>query len=121
MYKILEVEVFGPFGSIYEVNVDFESKKAIYKRQEAMFLDVEKFNINLDEIKLNDFAAKLDKYKIYDWQDFYKDPNLDKGYKWGVKLLTSETNKVSKGIVTVPEDWDNLCKDLTALLGKKFA
>ncbi|MBF0709637.1 MULTISPECIES: hypothetical protein [unclassified Gemella] len=120
MYKLLEIEIYGPFGSLYELQIDFFNKIAKYKRQEAMFVDPEIFNINLDDSKLNNFMGKLDQYKLLDWKEEYSHPSMKKGYKWEMRIVYGEISKQSSGLVEVPENWDNLCKQVTILLGTKF-
>ncbi|MDO4813478.1 MAG: hypothetical protein Q3988_00130 [Gemella sp.] len=120
MYKKLEIMVNGPFGSVYDVKVDFVNKNAIYKKQDAMFLDLEKFSIDLRNEQLTEFTAKLDEYHVINWDSEYRDPNLAAGYRWQLRLVSNTSEKHSSGIVAVPEEWDKLCKQLTILLGKKF-
>lgn len=120
MYKKLEVVVNGPFGSIYDVKIDFINKNAIYKKQDAMFLDLEKVSVDLKMENLTEFISKLDEFRVLDWDTEYRDPNLAAGYRWQLRVVTSTTDKQSSGIVAVPEEWDKLCKQLSILLGKKF-
>lgn len=121
MYKTLEVEVFGPFGSVYELKIDFVGKNAAYKKQDAMFVDVERYNVELSSEQLENFAVKLDEYNIMDWEEMYTDPNLAKGYRWEVRLVHNETQKQSSGVVAVPTEWDAMCKQISQLLGRRFA
>lgn len=121
MYKILEIKINGPFGSNYDLFVDFKDKKAIYKKQDAMFLDMESFNINIKDEELEQFIAKLDQYEILSWKDEYKNPDFSSGYKWNLFLVQGDAEKKVEGLVQVPDDWDELCKAITILIGRKFA
>lgn len=120
MYKLLEIAVYGPFGSVYEAKVDFFNKKAEYKKQDAMFVDEKKFDVELDDLKLKNFTEKLDGYRLLDWDEKYEHPSIKKGYKWELRLVHGQSRKQSSGLVEVPVEWDNLCKELTILLGTKF-
>lgn len=120
MYKRLEVLINGPFASLYDVKIDFENKVAVYTKQDAIFLGEETFDISLGSENLGLFKEKLEEYNISSWKDEYTDLNFKTGYKWEIKLVSRDFEKQSKGLVAVPDEWDNMCKQISLLLGRKF-
>lgn len=121
MYKKLEIVMTGAFGSLYDLSVDFVNKKAHYEKQDAMFLDLEVYDIELSDEKIDLFSKKLDEYGMKFWDNDYRNPDFADGSKWLLNAEYDNIRKEIKGANAYPEQWDNLCKDISFLIGKRFS
>jgi len=112
--------VGGYAGTLFELVIDFENKKAEYKFLEYGYTPAENHSTDIPEDNLEQLLQGLDEVKLFQWEKTYADPGVLDGTSWSVKVYFQSEIFESSGSNAYPKKWRRFCEVLEKLTGQTF-
>lgn len=116
--KGIKSSVGGYFGGYFEVEIDFERRNLTWSHLGGGVEDYYKKTIKQSSI--NRFIEELKMLNLLNWKSKYIETDICDGTQWSVEVVRSGRIIRKYGDNKFPDGWDEFCKTVSRLSGKKF-
>ncbi|TFE01560.1 hypothetical protein [Jeotgalibacillus salarius] len=117
--KGLKASVGGFFDGFYEVEIDFDSYKVIWKHSGSGQEEVVEKSISKAE--LSDLIEKLKMTALLNWRANYAMPGVLDGTSWGVEVVREGRNIHKSGSNLFPDEWEAFCEVMRVISNRNFS
>lgn len=107
----------GYFQGFYEIKIDFNLKRVTYSHS---LEQREPSRKNVSPELLDEFIEALKDINFLNWRSRYVDPDVLDGCEWEIEIIREGRNLRKYGINSYPGGWENFCKAIEKISGKKF-
>ncbi|MBP3951936.1 hypothetical protein [Bacillus suaedae] len=116
----LNAYVGGFFGASYNVDLDLISGSAAWSHWENGE-EVASECKALKETTVKKLIEELKIINFLNWKREYIEPGVLDGTSWSVELIREGRNLKRSGANKFPEEWDDFCKLVRRMTGKRFS
>lgn len=117
--KGLKASVGGFFGGYYNVEVNLTTLQVSWSFWQGG--QQESFEKTIRPATAKKFLEGLKKANLLNWRAEYVEPGVLDGTQWSVEIIRDGQNKKMLGNNQYPDEWDDFCKLISRIAGKKFS
>lgn len=115
--KKIEASIGGYFSGQTIVVIDLTEHEMTWEhRPSEETMVVKKLTPAMEKRLLQ----QLEKAKVLEWEEEYKDPSILDGTQWEVKIAFEDKTIYKDGSNAYPKEWKAFCRSISKLTGKPF-
>ncbi len=116
--KTIKASVGGYFGGYYNVEIDLTTQKLTWSHLGGGAEESIKKTIRSTTAK-----RLIDEFKrvnLLDWKSKYIEPEVCDGTQWSIEIILDGRISKKRGDNKFPDEWDEFCKFISRIAGRKF-